>query len=167
MYRVHLNDEELAELRRRARDVATMPRTRDRLEMVRLCHAGWSAPRIARHLQQSPERVRYWLRRFLELGFAGLPDQPHVGQSSTLTPVIREALHREFAKADRTWTAGQVAEWLREHHHLALSTGWVRRLLKRERLSYKRTPRRLKHKQDPVQVETKRTELQALEKKGV
>ena len=38
------------------------------------------------------------------------------------------------------------------------------RLLKREKLSYKRTHRRLKHKQDPAQVAEKRAELDALEK---
>jgi len=164
MYRVHLTEEQLTELRRRTRAAAVKPRTRDRLEMVRLAHAGWSAPRIAEHLQQSPRRVRHWLRRFLEDGFDALPDQPHVGQQSSFTPALQEALRAELAQGDRAWTAAQIAEWLAEHHGLRLCPDWLGRLLKRARLSYKRTQRRLKHKQDPVEVAKKRAELETLEK---
>lgn len=164
MYRVRLTEEQLTKLRQLTRDPGTKPRTRDRLEMVRLSHAGWSATRIAQHLQQSPERVRFWLRRFLQEGFAGLPDQPHVGQQSAFTPALREALRAELAKGDRTWTAAQLADWLEEHDGLRLSADWLGRLLKREKLSYKRTQRRLKHKQDPTKVAEKRAELEVLEK---
>jgi transposase len=164
LYRVRLTEEQLTELRQLTRDPAVKPRTRDRLEMVRLSHAGWSASRIAEHLQQSPERVRFWLRRFLQAGFAGLPDQPHVGQQSALTPALREALRAELAKGDRTWSAPQIADWLAEHHGLRLSADWLGRLLKREKLSYKRTQRHLKHKQDPAKVAQKRAALEALEK---
>lgn len=164
MYRVHLTEEQRTELKRRTRDPAVKPRTRDRLEMVRLAHAGWRAPRIAAHLQQSPERVRFWLRRFLQEGFDGLADQPHPGQPSSFTQEMRAALRAELAQGDRTWTAGQIADWLAERHGLHLSTDWLGRLLKREKLSYKRTQRHLKHKQDPAKVAEKRAELEALEK---
>lgn len=164
LYRVHLTEEQLTELRKRTRDPAIKPRTRDRLEMVRLAHAGWSAPRIAQHLQQSPERVRFWLRRFLQEGWDGLPDQAHVGQPSAFTREMIDSLRAELAKGDRTWTAAQIADWIAAHHGLRLGTDWLGRLLKRERLSYKRTHRHLKHKQDPVRVAEKRAELEALEK---
>lgn len=164
MYRVHLTEEQLAELRRRIRSTTVKPRTRERLEMLRLAHAGWRLPRIAEHLQQSSKRVRFWVRRFLEAGFAALDDQPHVGQPSSFTPEMREALRAELAKGDRTWTAGQIADWLAEHHGLRLGADWLGRLLKREQLSYKRTQRHLKHKQDPAKVAEKRAELEALEK---
>jgi transposase len=164
LYRVHLTEEQLAELRRRIRSTTVKPRTRERLEMLRLAHAGWRLSRIAEHLQQSPKRVRFWVRRFLEAGFDALDDQPHVGQQSTFTPEMREALRSELAKGDRTWTAGQIADWLAEHHGLRLGAAWLGRLLKREQLSYKRTQRHLKHKQDPAKVAEKRAELEELEK---
>ena len=163
-YRVHLTEEQLTELRRRTRDATIKPRTRDRLEMVRLSHAGWYDRRIGAHMQQSPRRVRHWLRRFLEDGFDALPDQPHVGQRSSFTPAIQEALRAELAKGNRTWTAGQIAEWLAEHHDLRLCSDWLGVLMKRAGLSYKRTQRRLKHKQDPNEVAKKRAELETLEK---
>src|SRR5947209_14966418 len=98
-----------------------MPRTRDRLEMVRLSDAGWRVPQISQCLRVSPRRVRFWLRQFLTGGFEALPDQPHPGQTSRLTPELLEAVRQELAKGDRTWTLRQLAAWLAETHDLHLS----------------------------------------------
>ena len=46
----------------------------------------------------------------------------------------------------------------------AVVDGWVGRLLKRARLSYQRTGKSLKHKQNPDAVEQKAAELLILEK---
>ena len=49
MIRIHLDDatrDELSALRRKA----LPPKVRDRIEMVTLSDAGWSAPKIAAHL---------------------------------------------------------------------------------------------------------------------
>jgi transposase len=137
-----------------------MPRTRDRLEMVRLSDAGWSIPAIARHLQISEVRVRHWVKRFLQGGFEALPDAPHVGQQSSLTPSILEALGQEFAKQDRSWTAPQIVGWVAEHHGVHLSPQQLSHLLKRAGMSYKRTHRSLKHKQDPEAVAAARAALE-------
>lgn len=164
MYRVHLSEEQHEELRRLTRDPDAKPRTRDRLEMVRLAAAGMSIPRIARFLRLSEVRVRFWIKQFLTQGFAGLPDQPHVGQTSQLTPELLGALRQEVGKGDRTWTAGQLAAWLEAQHGLRLHPQHLGTLLKRAGFAYRRTERRLKHKQDPEQVAQKRAELQKLEK---
>ena len=50
MIRVELTPAQRDELRARTREPGIAPRTRDRLEMVRLADAGWTVPRIARHL---------------------------------------------------------------------------------------------------------------------
>lgn len=164
MYRVHLTEEQREELRRLTRAADIKPRTRDRLEMIRLLDAGWHIPRIAQHLRVSPRRVRVWVRRFLEGGFDALPDQPHLGQRSQLTPALVAALRTELAKGDRTWSAPQLAEWLAEHHGVALSPNHLGSLLRRAGLSYRRTERSLKHKQDLAEVERRRGELRQLEK---
>src|SRR4051795_9249797 len=65
MYRVQLTDAQHAELERRAHDPRTKPRTRDRLEMVRLAHAGWSVPKTARHFRCHEETVGPWIKAFL------------------------------------------------------------------------------------------------------
>lgn len=166
MYRVHLDEHTRQELNRRAHQPGIAPRTRDRLEMVRLSDVGWSVPHIARHLSSSEIRVRHWIKTYLRASFDGLPDKPHVGQKSALTPEILTALRAEIAKGERIWTARQVSEWLWEHHQIRRCPGWLRRVLKREGLRYKRTTRTLKHKQNPEQVAAKRTELESLEKRG-
>lgn len=164
MYRVRLTEEQRAELQRRTRAPEIKPRTRDRLEMVRLCDAGLGVPQISEILRVSPVRVRFWLKRFLEGGFEALPDQAHLGQQSQLTPDLLAALRQETQKGERTWTAGQLADWLAEHHGLRLSAHHLGALLGRAGFSYRRTERTLKHKQDPEQVERKRAELQELER---
>jgi transposase len=164
LYRVYLTEAQRAELQRRTRDVKLLPRTRDRLEMVRLADAGWSIPRIAGHLRQSEKRVRYWVKRFLAGGFDGLPDQPHVGQSSRLTPVLVQAIRQEIERSQQSWTAAQVAEWLAAQHGVRLTPDHLGRRLKQAHLSYKRTERSLQHKQDPAQVAERQAELADLEK---
>ena len=164
MYRVHLTEGQRAELQQRTRAPQIMPRTRDRLEMVRLADAGWSIPKITVHLRLSEKRVRYWIKQFLTGGFDALPDQPHVGQQSRLTPVLLAALQQEVEQSQRTWTARQLADWLAEHHGLRLTPNHLARRLKRARFSYKRTERGLAHKQDPAKVAERQADLETAEK---
>lgn len=166
VYRVTLTDAQREELKRRTHEPGVKPRTRDRLEMIRLSEAGWSIPRIAPHLGVSESCVRRWIKRFLEGGFDALPDQPHVGQSSSLTPTMLQAIRAEVEKGERAWSAGQIAEWTLEQFGVRLSPNWLRRLLKRARLSYQRTSKSLQHKQNPHEVELRAAELQTLEKGG-
>ena len=164
MYRVHLTEAQRHELKQLTRTGGLTPRTRERLEMVRLADAGWSVPRIAQHLRAHPQTVRHWIKRFLAQGWAGLPDQPHPGQASAFTPAVLAAVRQEVARGDRTWTAPQLTAWLAAHHGVYRSVDQVRRVLKRAGLSYKRTYRSLKHKQDAVQVSARRADLETLEK---
>lgn len=166
MYRVTLTDAQWEELKRRTHEPGVKPRTRDRLEMVRLSDAGWSIPRIAPHLGVSESCVRRWIKRFLEGGFDALPDQPHVGQSSSLTPEMIQAIREKISQGGRAWSAAQVAEWTAQEFGVTLGADWLSRLLRRNRLSYQRTARSLKHKQDPQAVEEKAAELALLEKGG-
>ncbi len=164
MYRVDLTEEQREELTRRARAHGIMPRTRERLEIVRLSDAGWSIPQIARYLRRTESTVRFWVKRFLREGFAVLPDPPHRGQQSAVTPEILAALRREMEQGNSTWTAAQAAEWVTLHHGPQVTPGWMATLMTRAELSYKRTQRRLKHKQDPEAVAQKREELAEAEK---
>jgi transposase len=166
VYRVQLTEAQQQELQRRAHDPATQPRTRDRLEMVRLSHAGFSIPQIAHLLTISEQRVRYWLKAFLTGGFDALPDQPHPGQASAFTPEIQAALRAEIAPGEQTWTARQVAEWAEERFGLPLSLAHWSFLLHRAGLSYKRTARSLKHKQDEREFAPRKAALETLEKRG-
>jgi transposase len=164
LYRVHLTEAQRDELSQRTRDPKVMPRTRDRLEMVRLSDAGWSIPQIALHLRISEKRVRFWVKQFLAGGFEALPDQPHVGQTSRLTPALVAALQHEVETSQRSWTAAQMAEWLAVQHGVRLTPNHLTRRLKSARYSYKRTERGLKHKQDPDLVAERQADLETAEK---
>ena len=167
MYRIALTDEQRQELRTRTRHVGLAPSTRDRLEMVRLSDAGWSVPTIARHLGQHEQTVRAWIKAFLDGGFDALPNKPRGGKQSALTVSILDAVRAELAKGGRTWTASQLADWVAEHHGVRLSTDRLRVHLRRAQISWQRTSRTLKHKQDPVEVAERQAALAELAKKGM
>jgi transposase len=167
MYRITLTDEQRRELRERTREVGLAPSTRDRLEMVRLSDAGWSVPHIARHLGQHEQTVRTWIKAFRAGGFAALPNKPRGGKESALSAPILESVRVEVARGTRTWTAAQLADWVAEHHGVRLSSDRLRIHLRRAQISWQRTSRTLKHKQDPDEVAEREAVLTDLAKKGM
>jgi transposase len=152
MYRITLTEEQHQELLRRTHERGLAPSTRDRLEMVRLSSAGWSVPRIARHLRQHEQTVRAWIKAFLVGGFAALPNQPRGGGHSAFTPALIATTVAMIHASGRTWTARQIVSWLAAEHGVTLSPSRVRFHLRRVGLSYHRTSQRLTHKQDPAAV---------------
>jgi transposase len=166
MSRVSLTDAQRAELQRRAHEKGVMPRTRDRLEMVRLSDAGWSIPKIAAPLSIHEQRVRHSLKAFLAQGFDALPDRPHPGQHAALTSAMEEAIRKELRQHERPWTAAQLADWVAERFGVRLTPDHLSRRLKRARIAYKRTGRSLKHKRKPEEVEQKAAQMAVHEKRG-
>ena len=166
MYRVQFDNAARQELNRRAHQQKIAPNTRDRLEMLRLSDAGYSIPKIARHLQYHEQTVRHWIKVFLLEGFDALVDPPRPGRPSAITEEIRMAVREWIEKGDRIWSAGQIAEKVAQDYGIRRSQKQWRRLLRREKLSYKRTSRNLKHKQNPQHLATKKAELAVLEKRG-
>jgi transposase len=167
MYCITLSDAQRQELRQRTRQAGLPSSTRDRLEMVRLSDAGWSVPTIARHLGQHEQTVRAWIKAFLHGGFDALPNQPRGGKESALTAAMLDAVRSEVATGKRTWTAAQLAEWVADHHGVRLSADRLRVHLRRAKISWQRTSRTLKHKQDPDEVTARQAVLEDLEKKGM
>ena len=105
MIRIQLSEEQREELNRRTRTSGVAPRTRDRLEMVRLAASGLSVPQIAAHLQRCQRVVRHWLKAFQQQGFDALPDRSHPGRTSQITPTVEEAIRAKLREGERTWTA--------------------------------------------------------------
>jgi transposase len=163
MYRIALAEEERHQLRERTRQVGIAPSTRDRLEMVRLSDAGWSVPQIARHLDQHEQTVRAWIKAFLDGGCAALPNKPRGGRQSALTAPMLTSVRAEVATGTRTWTAAQLADWVADQHGVRLSTDRLRVHLRRAKVSWQRTSRTLRHKQDPQEVAERQAVLDDLE----
>jgi transposase len=163
MIRIQLTDTQRADLQAlRRTDLPAV--ARDRLEMVLLADAGWSAPRIAEHLGCHPHTARSALKGFRDRGTAAFwPVQPgpqpdHIRREQ-VTGRLRDLLGRE-----RTWTSRQLAEALRPDG-IALSPRQVRRYLGLLKAAYRRTASTVAHKQDPKKVERAKVVLAGLKKK--
>jgi transposase len=167
MYHITLTPEQRHELRQRTHQAGLAPSTRDRLEMVSLSDAGWSVPRIARHLGQHEQTVRTWIKAFRAGGFAALPHKPRGGKVSALSTPMLESIRAELATGTRTWTAAQLADWVAAEHGVRLSADRLRIHLRRARISWQRTSRTLRHKQDPDEVVERAAVLADLAKKGM
>lgn len=166
MIRVTLTPAQRDELRTRTRAVGITPRTRDRLEMVRLADAGWSVPAIARHLGCHEQTVRTHLKRFLADGFGALPDRPRPGRPPVVTAAHLAALEGLLDAGDRTWTTPQLVAWLAQEHGVRVHPDHLRRLLHARNFSWKRTVTSVAHKRhDEAAYAAKVAELDALKKR--
>lgn len=148
MIRVRLTEEQRAEVRRQARRPGVAPRTRERLEMIGLSDAGWSVPRIARHLGRHEQTVRAAVQAFLAGGLERLVDRPRSGRPRRVTEEHLSALERLLDETSRTWTMPQLVAWLRDEHGVSVHPDYLAALLKRRRFRWKRTKRSVGHKAD-------------------
>lgn len=164
MYRICLTEPQQQELHQRAHQSGVAPRTRDRLEMIRLSNKGWSIPEIALHLETHEQTVRSWVKAFLAGGFDALSDKPHTGKPSAVTPAILAFVREWLTTGEQTWNARQIAVEVNVRYGVLRSRPQWRRLLRRENLTYKRTRRSLHHKQSPAQVAAKTAELDGLKR---
>src|SRR3982750_1682405 len=106
MIRIHLDNatrDRLQALRRKA----LPPKVRDRIEMVTLSDAGWSAPRIADHLGHCGQTVRDLLRDFLGRRTEAL--RPPAPPPAPAPRAGGEGGRRRPPAEDRTWTSRQLA----------------------------------------------------------
>ncbi len=166
MIRVTLTPAEHEDLRARTRDRTTDPRTRDRLEMIRLADAGWRIPRIARHLALHEHTVRRQVKAFLAHGFEALPDRPRAGRPPTVTEAHLLAVEALLDAGGRTWTTRQLVAWLETEHDVVIHPDHLRRLLRRRRFGWKRTVTSVAHKRrDQAAYDAKVEELVALKKR--
>jgi transposase len=151
MIRIHLDDATRDELRALRREPLP-PKVRDRIEMLTLADAGWSAPRIAAHLGHCGQTARDLLKGFLARGTAALhPLRPGPPPDTAHRDRVAEELERCLAE-DRTWTGRQLSEALTARG-LRMGSRQVRRHLKRMRARYRRTAATLDHKQDADEAE--------------
>jgi putative transposase len=166
MYRVKLDEAARQELNRRAHQSGIAPSTRDRLEMLRLSDAGWSIPKIARHLGAHEQTVRRWITTFLREGFDALVTPPRPGKPSAITEVILAEVRIWIEQGERIWSADHIAQEVGRVYGIRYSAKHWRHLLRREKMAYKRTSPHLGHKRNQEQYQAKQAELEALQKRG-
>ena len=139
---------------------------RDRLEVVRLSDAGWTIPRIARHLGCHEQTVRKYVKAFLADGFTALPDRPRPGRPPRVTEAHLQALEALLDAGGRTWTTRQVVAWLAREHGVRVHPDHLSVLLHRRRFGWQRTVTSVAHKRrDPAAYDAKVAELDGLKKR--
>src|SRR5713226_7667076 len=105
MYRVSFSDSDRQAVQALRHDPTITLAERDRVEMLLLSDAGWSAPRIAAHLGACAKTVRLVVRRFAQAGVASIRRKrpgppPDTAHRAALTQALTALLEQE-----RTWTA--------------------------------------------------------------
>lgn len=166
MIRIELTTAQRDELRTRTREAGITPRTRDRLEMVRLAGAGMTVPAIAHHLGCHEQTVRKYVKAFVADGFDALPDRPRPGRPRVVTAAHLEALETLVDAGDRTWTTPQLVAWLDHTHGVRVHPDHLSRLLHNRRFGWKRTMTSVAHKRrDDAAYAAKVAELNALKKR--
>lgn len=164
MMRLELTEGERAAVRALRRDPALAPAERDRVEMVLLSDAGWSAPRIAAHLGCCAATVRAVLKRFRAEGASGLRRRrPGPPKDEARRRRVTAALDRLLGQ-DRAWTAAQLAAALREEG-IALSARQTRKYLAGMGARWRRVQRTVRHKQNPAAVARAGRVLASLKKR--
>ena len=104
-------------------------KVRDRLEMVLLADAGWTAARIAEHLGSGYRTALDVLNDFRDRGREALvPRRRGPAPDAARREHVSGRLH-ELLSQDRTWTSAQLAEALHDHG-IDLSPRQVRRYLR-------------------------------------
>ena len=165
MIRVELTPAQRDESRARTREAGMTPRTRDRLEMVRLADAGWTVPVIARHLGWHEQTVRKYVKVFLADGFGALPDRPRPGRPPVVTAAHLDALEELLDAGDRTWTTPQLVARLERERGVRVHPDHLSRLLHARRFGWKRTVTLVAHKRrDAAAYDEKVAELEARKK---
>jgi transposase len=163
---LEVDEEGRARLRELGRAPTASWWVRDRVEIVLLAAEGWSAPRIAQHLEVSASTVRRVVRAFRQHGTDALerrlpgppPDLQHQRR-------VQHAL-AALLEQPRTWTSSQLSQALAEHG-LQLGPRQVRRYLNAMGATWRRTKMSLTHRQHANAVAHAKRRLATLKKRPV
>jgi transposase len=164
MNRVHaLSSTELIaleELYRQTKDADL----RSRCQMILLSAEGRSPPQIAKQVRFHRRTVTRYIQRYEAEGIDGLLTRPRSGRPPKVTETYRTLLLRAVEQEPRllglpfsNWTTGHLSEYLAQETGIELSARQVENLLKANDWRLRRPARTVKHKQDPDEVEEKKT----------
>ena len=116
-----LTEEEAQEIKQWSQSRTQEARLVERAKIIRLASEGHRVPQIAEELGIHEKSGRKWLKRFAELGVAGLEDAPRSGAPAHYTPevksqIIATALSRpqELGQPFGSWTDKRLNIYLRE-----------------------------------------------------
>jgi transposase len=168
-----ISEEQRAQVAEELRRRAVLPRTRERLEMVKAAALGHELDAIVRWSGRSARTIRFWLDRFAVAGVAGLADAPRTGRPARADAAYLAALEqavetppRELGFAFDVWTSARLSAYLADTTGVRIAPGWLRALLSRRDFVSGRPKHTLRHLQDPDEVAACKAELEAVGGEG-
>lgn len=129
--KIHLSEKEDRELLEFQKIDAIPPRVRERAEIIRLNHHGWTVAAIAKYKQKSPQTVRTSLHRWSNQGMKGLWEKMGRGRKRSWKEEDIKYLEICLEKDERTYNAAQLSRKLAKEKGVTLSSDRVRKLLKK------------------------------------
>ncbi len=170
MIRIHLPEDEAQRLELAFRQ-ATDPKTRDRLQIIRLAHRGRKHREIAADLAITPRTVQRWLNAYLNRGLDGLRPRTAKGREAKIPAHLGEEVRRWVIQGparqglDRAnWTHAELADHLLKAHGVSTSRSAMQRFCRKLGIRpYRPTYRYLRG--DPDKQARAREDLAGLKKK--
>jgi len=106
-------------------------RTKDRAEVLRLSHRGWTSEKIAEYLDWRVETVRETIYRWRGQGLGGLWDAPRPGRRPKWQEADIAHLEQSLQQEAQTHNAQQLVHQLHKERQVTLSPRQLRRILKK------------------------------------
>jgi transposase len=164
MNRVHeLSDEENRALKRLHRETDDAD-VRSRCDMILWSNDGLSPPQIAQRVRFSRRTVTRYIKRYEAEGLLGLFTQSRPGRPRRATTEYEAQLLQAIAQEPRSlglpfsnWTTAKLADYMAQQTGITLSPRQVENYLKVNGWRLRRPVRTVKHKQDPILFEEKKT----------
>lgn len=129
-----------------------------RLLAVRKVLQGYTAEEVADFLEVNAGSVRRWWALFVRQGWAGVRAKPIAGRPTKLTRTQEKIVLRwlgdpptVYGFPTELWTAGRVAELIRQEWNIAFNPRYLPRWLKRRGFSPQK-PERVPRERDDEQI---------------
>lgn len=162
---IHLTDDDDIRLREIEQNAHLTPKVRVRAQVLRLSHRGQTIQQIAAYTGRHATSIGRDLDRWQGHGVAGLADGTAPGQPSRITAEVKTFLHEQLG-ADRTWTAGQLAEAVADRFGITVTAETMRQHLLALGYHWKRTRYVPAKAPDPEEERAARETL-AAQKRGL
>jgi transposase len=130
--RVFLTPKEDGKLWSMAKEPNLKPRTRVRIEIIRLSHGGWKVEKIASYQKCSTATVRKTLHRWKSEKFEGLEDKARPGRKQKWQEEDLQEVEKKLMDEPRSYNSRQLCEYLKETKNIELSERQIRRILKKK-----------------------------------
>ena len=126
-----MNEEEDRELLEFQKIDGIPQRVKERAEIIRLNHHGWSVAAIAKYKQKSPHAVRTSLHRWSNQGMRGLWEKTGRGRKRNWKEEDIKYIEICLEKEKRTYNAAQLSQKLAKERGVTLSSDRLRKVLKK------------------------------------